>query len=169
MLTVSSNDYPAFYHGYVESVNQKDIFHYLEEQKSELLKFLQKLPEDKWNYSYAEGKWTVKEILGHLCDSEYIFGYRTLCLVRGEQQSLPGFDEQSYVKEGKFNEFGYQQILNTFMHARDLNLLNFHTYHPINWENKGMANGQPITAKAIPFIIAGHVRHHMRIIEERYL
>lgn len=149
-------------------VSDSDIFHLLEDQKSELISFLQRLPEHSWNFRYAEGKWSVKEILGHICDCELIFGYRAVCLARGEAQSLPGFDQNEYVKNGRFDELSNQQLLNLFLQVRDSNLAYFGTFNPFDWENKGTANGASFTAKAFPFIMAGHVAHHIEVIQKFY-
>lgn len=149
-------------------MSDTDIFHYLEDQKAELITFLQRIPEKSWNYRYEEGKWSVKEILGHICDCELIFGYRAVCLVRGEMQSLPGFDQNAYVEKGRFDELSNQQLLNLFLQVRDSNLAYFTTFNPIDWENKGSANGVAFTAKAFPFIMAGHVDHHINVIREFY-
>lgn len=169
MLSISESDYPSFYHKYVSSVAETDIFHYLEDQKSELISFLQKIPENAWSYRYAEGKWSIKQILGHICDSELIFGYRALCIARGETQSLPGFDQNNYVDNGRFDDLGNQQLLDLFLQIRDSNLAYFATFNPFDWENKGMANNASFTTKAFPFIMAGHVAHHMNIIRQFYI
>lgn len=162
-------DYDAYYKPYMEGLPSRDILGYLEEQKDELLRFFQTIPEHKWNYAYAPGKWTIREVCGHLADSEIIFGYRTLCIARGEQGRLPGFDENAYVVTGNFNKLDYQQIIHTLLQARELNLTLFHTIDETGWERYGIANEKRQKAEAIPYIMAGHLRHHMRIIKERYL
>ncbi len=169
MLSISESDYPPYYHNYVNSVHTADIFRYLEDQKSELISFLQKIPEHIWSYRYAEGKWSIKEILGHLCDTELIFAYRAIAIARGESQSLPGFDQNAYVENGRFDELGNQQLLDLFLQIRDSHLAYFATLSPVAWENKGIANGVSFTAKAFPFIMAGHVQHHMGVIRSKYI
>lgn len=169
MYQLNDNDYAAYYRPYMEGLPSSDILTFLENQKQEVLSFLQTIPEEKWNHAYAPGKWTIKEVCGHVLDSEIIFGYRTLCIARGELASLPGYDENSYVENGHYNDLDYQQIIQTWLKARALNLSLFESISEEAWQYVGTANNNRMKAGAVPFIIAGHTRHHMRIIKERYL
>ncbi len=169
MFVLTENDYAAYYRPYLEGLPSRDIFQFLEDQKDEMLRFMQTVPEDKWDFAYDKDKWTIREVLGHLVDSEIIFGYRALAFVRGEKQALPGYEENDYVKAGRFTDMDIQLIVNLWLQARELNLDLFHTVSDEDWEHEGTANGNLMKAGAIPYIIAGHVRHHLRIIKERYL
>ncbi|MDX5431517.1 MAG: DinB family protein [Bacteroidota bacterium] len=169
MRPLTESDYAPYYRPYMEGLPSQGIMEFLESQQEEVLRFLQTIPENKWDYAYAPGKWTIREVLGHVSDSEIIFGYRALSFARGESQSLPGYDENEYVKAGRFNQLSFQEIIQLWLKSRDLNLFLFETIDEQGWENMGTANGNPMRARAIPYIIAGHVRHHMRIIKERYL
>ncbi len=169
MYQLNDNDYAAYYRPYMEGLPSSDILTFLENQRQEVLSFLQTIPEEKWDYAYAPGKWTIKEVCGHVLDSEIIFGYRTLCIARGEVAPLPGYDENSYVENGHYKDLDYQQIIQTWLKARALNLSLFESISEEAWHYVGTANNNLMKAGAVPFIIAGHTRHHMRIIKERYL
>ncbi|MBI1223514.1 MAG: DinB family protein [Bacteroidetes bacterium] len=169
MYQLNENDYAAYYRPYMEGLPSSDILPFLENQMDEVMRFLRTIPESKWDFAYAEGKWTIREVLGHVTDSEIIFGCRALCFARGEQQSLPGYDENEYVREGRFRHVSYQEIIQIWLKTRELNLVLFESIDEKGWNQNGIANGNTLKAGAVPFIIAGHVRHHMRIIKERYL
>lgn len=169
MYQLNEEDYAAYYRPYMEGLPSSDILPFLELQMEDVMQFLRTIPEDKWNYAYAPGKWTIREVLGHVADSEIIFGYRALSFARGEQQSLPGYEENDYVREGRFNQLSYQEIIQIWLKSRELNLVLFESIDETGWNQTGIANGNTMKAGAVPFIIAGHVRHHMRIVKERYL
>ncbi len=169
MVPLTENDYAAYYRPYLEGLPSENILDYLEDQKDEIMRFMQSIPGDKWNHSYAPGKWTIKEVIGHMLDTEIVYGYRALCFARGEKQRLPGFDENEYVQAGRFAYMDIQQIIPVFLQARELNIVLFQSIPEADWNNVGIANGHKTKAGAIPFLVAGHVRHHMRIIKERYL
>lgn len=169
MFQLNENDYAAYYRPYLEGLPSDNIIDFLEDQKEEIMRFLQSISGDKWNHAYAPGKWTVKEVIGHVVDTEIIYGYRALSFARGEQQALPGFDENDYVRSGKFAYQDIQEIIPVFLRARELNVVLFRSIPEDDWNNVGIANGNKTKAGAIPYLVAGHARHHMRIIKERYL
>jgi len=169
MFQLNENDYAAYYRPYLEGLPSDNILDYMEDQKDEIMRFMQSVPGDKWNHSYAPGKWTIKEVCGHMLDTEIIYGYRALSFARGEKQSLPGFDENEYVRAGRFAYMDIQQIIPVFLQARELNIVLFQSIPEADWNNVGIANGNRTKAGVIPFLVAGHARHHMRMIKERYL
>ena len=127
------------------------------------------VPDNKADYRYAEGKWSVKEVLGHMLDAERIFAYRALCIARGEQQSLPAFEEDEYVKNGFFSERSLDSLLVEFMYLRKSTV---HLLSGLNEEalqRTGTANKLQVKAISVFWIMAGHVQHHLQVIRERYL
>jgi hypothetical protein len=162
-------DYSDYYNGYVKLVEGDDILQILYQQNKKTQDFLNSFSEHKGNYRYADAKWTVKEVVGHLIDTEHIFAYRALCIARGEKKSLPGFEQNDYVKEGNFNRRELFDLNYEFRLLRESNLLLFNSFTPEMLKRKGFANESSISVLAILFIIAGHEKHHMNILQERYI
>ncbi|NWF51406.1 MAG: DinB family protein [Ignavibacteriaceae bacterium] len=165
----SNNDFAPFYASYVSSVEGDDIFKVLVKQSQDTQKILNCFPRHKGNFAYAEGKWTVKQVIGHLMDTERIFAYRALCIARGEKQSLPGFNQDAYVDEGMFNNRELFDLTYEFRLLRESNLLLFKSFTENMLSKRGVANNYDVTVLALLYIIAGHEKHHMKILEERYL
>lgn len=161
-------EYPKFYHKYVDSLSEGNIFNILEDQLTTMEERLANLPADKWVYRYAEGKWSVKEVLGHMIDAERVFSMRALCFARGDQNELPGFDENSYVAEGNFDRINEKELIRHMICIRRANVLLYSTFTEKELSRKGVANGNPITVLALVFITAGHFRHHLNVLAERY-
>ena len=165
----SPGDYSPYYENYIKLIEGDDILRILNEQSKRTQEVLNSFSEHKGNYRYADGKWTVKEIVGHLMDSERVFAYRALCIARGEKKSLPGFDQEDYVKEGNFNRRELFDLNYEFRLLRESNLLLFRSFTPEMMKLKGFANESSVTVLAILFIIAGHEKHHMNILKEKYM
>src|SRR5579872_7366224 len=150
-------EYEAEYiKNYIDLVKDDDIIKALQEQCITTNKFLKPLPEEKGNYAYAENKWTIKEVLGHVIDCERILAYRALCISRGEQQSLPGFNHNEYVKKGNFNKIKLSDIADEFRLLRESNIALFKNFDEKQLLLSGVCNGKRITVRAILFMIAGH-------------
>lgn len=162
-------DYSDYYYNYVKLVEGEDIIKALYEQNKITQDILNSFSEHKGNYRYADGKWTVKEVVGHLIDTERVFAYRALCIARGDKKSLPGFEQDDYVKEGNFNRRELFDLNYEFRLLRESNLLLFKSFTPEMFRRKGFANESSISVLAILFIIAGHEKHHMNILKKRYL
>ncbi len=162
-------DYSSYYEAYINLVEGNDILKILNQQSKQTQDILNSFSEHKGNYRYADGKWTVKEVVGHLLDTERIFAYRALCIARGEKKSLPGFDQNEYVKEGNFNSRELFDLNYEFRLLRESNLLLLRTFTPEMLNRRGFANESSITVYAILFIIAGHEKHHMNVLKERYM
>lgn len=160
------NEYPAWGEIYVSKV-KGDVFEILESQVASLAELLLK-NADKENYAYAEGKWTVKELLGHMIDTERILTYRLMCFARNEQQALPGFNEDEYVKCSKFSARDLNSLTDEFIALRNANLFLFNSLNEEELDKKGTASGEEITVKALLFVIAGHCLHHKNILKARY-
>ncbi len=165
----AKGDYPEYFEAYLKNVDEEDPIKLLEDQKKELLNILISLTDDEANYSYAEGKWTIKELLGHLIDSERIMSYRALAIARGEQQSLPGFDQDEYVNGTNFNSRELSSLLDEYQKVRDATISLFKSFEESVYDRKGTANNNPLTVRGVIFMIPGHEKHHIKILKEKYL
>ena len=161
-------DYDAIYRGYISLIGDDDIIEVLEEQRKTFEKFLKTFTEKQENFSYADGKWTVKEVLGHVIDTEKIMAYRALAFARGEKQSLPGFEQDDYVAESNFNNRSLDDLINEFLTARESNIILFKSFDEEIFSRRGIASESEVTVQALIYIIAGHEKHHMKILRERY-
>ncbi len=158
-----------FYHRYLQQIPEGDIIPRLQQQ-AEILKIsLQHLPTDKQDFAYEPGKWTIKELFGHMIDTERIMAYRALCIARGEKQSLPGFEENEYVANAAFAERELDSLLQEYSWQRQSNLVLFQSFSPEALQRTGLANNYPATVRGLITVIAAHEFHHMQILKERYL
>jgi len=162
------HEFAPFYAKYIEKVKD-DVMEELEEQSITIPDFLRTTPADKVNFAYAEGKWTLKEVLGHIIDTERIMAYRLLRFSRKDTQPLLGFDENEYVKNSGYLSRGFEGLVDEFELLRKSNLFLFNSLRQEDLPLSGTANGQRITVRALLFVIAGHAKHHKEIIKERYL
>jgi hypothetical protein len=165
----SAGDYAPYYERYINLIEGDDILKILNDQSKKTQDILNSFSEHKGNYRYADGKWTVKEVVGHLLDTERVFAYRALCIARGEKKSLPGFEQDDYVTEGNFNRRELFDLNYEFRLLRESNLLLFRTFTPEMMQRKGFANETTVSVLALMFMIAGHEKHHMNILKERYM
>ena len=162
-------DYSTYYENYIKLIDGDDILKILNEQSKKTQDILNSFSEHRGNFRYADGKWTVKEVVGHLLDTERVFAYRALCIARGEKKSLPGFDQNDYVSEGNFNRRELFDLNYEFRLLRESNLLLFRSFTPEMLKLKGFANESSVSVLAILFIIAGHEKHHMKVLREKYM
>jgi hypothetical protein len=158
-----------YYHRYMNLVKEKDVLTHLKKSINETLALLSSISEEDSFYAYAPGKWTIKEVAGHLIDAEQIFAYRALRIARKDKQNLPGFEENDYVPAAHFNELKWSDLLHQFKMLREYNLVLFSTFNDEDLKQEGMANNQITNVKGLLYIIAGHELHHVNIIKERYL
>jgi hypothetical protein len=157
-----------FYHGYIAKVTGENITEQLADQLTEVKELFGSLDEKAALARYAAGKWSVKEVLGHLTDAERIFSYRLLRISRGDQTPLPGFDEKVYVPAGRFESRPLGSLVDEFRSVRESTRALMHGVPSESWANRGEASGYPISARALAYIIAGHVAHHLGVLRERY-
>ena len=162
-------EYAPYYEDYIKGVIGNDPFRNLANQYQEIQSILQSLPEEEANYAYSEGKWTVKEVLGHLIDTERIMSYRALCISRKEKQSLPGFEQDDYVKEANFKERTITNLLDDYRTVRKSTINLFKNFSESMLNQRGIANGEEVTVLALLYIITGHEMHHLKILKEKYL
>lgn len=165
----NETEYAPDYQGYVNQVSETDILHVLRAQMDDLDVLLERVAPEKETYRYGEGKWSIREIVGHLIDGERVFGYRAFSIARGEQQNLPGFDQDEYMLTAPYNNIELEDLLSELRLIRLGNIAMFRTLNEESWNRVGTANANQISVRAIAFIMAGHVRHHMNVLRERYL
>jgi DinB superfamily len=121
------------------------------------------------SFVYAPGKWTLKQVVGHLSDDERIFAYRVLCIARNDSRPLPGFDEKDYVRFAGFEGRAWADLLAEYRVVRESTLVLFRTFTPEVWLRRGNVNGYDASVRGLAFHIAGHELHHLRIVREKYL
>lgn len=161
------NVYPAWAERYISLV-EGDVLQVLERQTYEFPDFINSLNE-KADYAYAPGKWTIKQLIGHMIDTERILTYRLTCFARGEQAALPSFDEDAYVINAHFQDRSLHSLSEEFALLRKSNMFLFHSLNDQELGKTGIASNLEISVSAIRLVLAGHVIHHTRIIKERYL
>ena len=162
-------EFNPYYSKYIGLVPDGDIVKTLRQQLPETLSLLESIPEERAGYRYAEGKWSVKQLLAHLTDAERIFVYRALCIARGDTQPLPGFEEDEYVRGAAFDSLPLAKIIAEFETVRAATLSFFDNLDDAAWAKKGNANGSGVSVRAIAYILAGHERHHRQVLKDRYL
>ena len=160
---------PSFYHNYIKWVPAENVQDAFLLHQTTLLPFLQDIPAEKWDYRYADGKWSIKEMVQHLIDSERIFAYRALCIARREQASLPGFDENEYAAYAQADSRSPQSLLAELDAVQKATVLLFQSFDAAQLRATGTANGKRIDVNSIGFITVGHALHHKNILSERYL
>lgn len=165
----SPDEYAPYYGAYVDLLPDVDVLQLLAEQKEETLALLRGLGDEQAGFAYAAGKWSIKEVIGHIIDTERVFAYRGLCFARGDNTPLPGFEQDDYVLGGDFNARSRDNLAAEFEHLRMSNIYLFSTWSAAVQARRGVANNKSVTARAIPWILAGHERHHLNVLRERYL
>jgi len=161
-------EYAPYYEKYIALVPGRDVTSALETQRVQTMQMFAGRSERDGNFRYAADKWTVKEVLGHLSDSERIFVYRALRIARGDQTPLSGFEQDDYVRSGGFNERPLASLVEEFANVRGASLGLFRSLSPEVWLRRGTANKNEVSVRALAFITAGHELHHRQILEERY-
>ena len=163
-----AGEFAPFYAAYIGRVPEPDPLPVLEAQPAEVRALANTIvPEDEL-YRYAVGKWSIRQTFGHLIDTERVMGYRAFCIARGEAKPLPGFDENDYVARADSEERPVTELAHEFAAVRQGNLWMVRRWTPDEWARIGNANGTPISTRALAYIMAGHVRHHLAILRERY-
>ncbi len=161
-------EFPAYYGVYIEKVAARPLDIALHAQADELRAMLGHLNAEQALVRYAEGKWSIAEVVGHVIDCERIFATRALCIARGEQQPMPGFDENAYVDCAGFDQRSLESLLDEFAAVRAATLALFTSFSETDLLQRGTANGGTFTPRAIAWILAGHVDHHCGVLRERY-
>jgi DinB superfamily len=163
------SDYAPFYETYVKLVKDDDLVKALHSSLDEIHENLASIPADKMDHAYAEGKWTVRELLQHMIDTERVFSYRAMSFARGEQQDLPGFDEKKYASTANVAARNISEMKEELMILRRSVYFMYKGFTDKDILRSGTANNNPVTVNALGYIMIGHVRHHFAVIRERYL
>lgn len=166
---LTNTEFAPFYAPYVSKVADGDLLEELEISVHDLVRFVQNIPMDKYDYRYAEGKWTIKDILQHLMDSERIFAYRALRIARNDKTLLPGFEENEYANIAGGNNRSIRDLLTELAIVRQATIHLFKTFDADALIRTGTASGFSVSVRALGVIIIGHQKHHQQIFEERYL
>ena len=162
-------EYAEYYERYISLVEETDVIAVFENQQSELLKLLKEITEEKSLSAYAEGKWTIKELLGHLSDGERIFGYRALRISRADKTPMEGFEQDGYIENSNFNNTKLSDLIAEFLYLRKANGIFFQNLTEEDWLRTGTASDATVSVRALAYIMVGHIRHHLKILNERYL
>lgn len=169
MAIPSPADYATFYQTYVKLVNEDDLIKALQASLEEIRENLELIPADKFDHAYAEGKWTIRQLLQHMIDTERVFSYRAMAFARGEKQNLPGFDENAYADAAVVSGRSISEMKEELVILRRGVYFMFKGFTEHDLFRSGIANNNPVTVNALGYIIIGHVRHHFHVIKERYL
>ncbi|MGA7722132.1 MAG: DinB family protein [Ignavibacteriaceae bacterium] len=169
MQRPDQGDYRPYQEAYIKTVEGNNILKVLEEQLISIPGFLKSIPEDKGKYSYADGKWTIKQVIEHLIDAERVFAYRALCIARGEEKTLPGFEPDDYANAANSNNRKLVDLIEEFRKVREANLSLFKSFSEDILKKKGNVKDYKITVNAILYVIAGHTNHHLNILRQKYL
>jgi uncharacterized damage-inducible protein DinB len=162
-----SNEYAPYYGKYVSLVSEGDIVVTLEKQLPDTLALLAPREADG-DFRYAPGKWSVKEALGHVIDTERVFSYRALRIARNDKTPLAGFEQDDYVKYGQFAQASLAALLEEFSSVRKASVALFRGLDEAAWTRRGMASNNEVTVRALAYMIAGHELHHRGIFQQKY-
>ena len=164
-----SSEYNPFYQTYVMALGNVDLLEELKTGKSNFLSLFEKISEEKLDFAYEEGKWTLAEAIVHTIDTERIFQYRALCIARNDKTPFPGFDQDAYVPYSNASNRTKKDLIEEYKAVRDSTISLFNSFDEESIKRIGTASGSKMSVRALGFIISGHQAHHIRIIEERYL
>ena len=168
MNPLKSDEYPAIFENYIDTI-KGDVIQELKEQIESFPAFIRSIPEEKGKYSYAEGKWTVKQILCHIIDTERVMTYRALRFGRNDMTALAAFEQDEFVANARHNERTFESIIDEFVYMRKSHLILFESFNELELARKGMASDRLLSVRALIYIVAGHLNHHKFILQERYL
>ena len=164
-----SSEFAPAYAKYVEVAEGPDILGTLEKQAKDVQNLFTGLTVDKQTYRPSPDKWSVKEVLGHIIDTERIFAYRALRIARNDKTPLPGFEQEDYVRAARFDERPLPALLDEFAATRNSTLSLMRSFSPDAWQRRGVANGAGLSVRALAYITAGHAAHHLNILRAKYL
>lgn len=166
---ISSDEYNSYYQTYLSKTNDVQLNEGLRCNMEKVISFLESISKNKLVYRYAEGKWTIKEMVLHIIDTERIFAYRALRIARQDQTPLPGFDQDAYVPTSKANDRSLESLLDEYKTVRHATIALFDSFDDEMLMQVGTASNSPLSVRAAGFILIGHENHHCEIIRERYL
>lgn len=166
---LARSDYNPFYHTYIEVLGEVELMEMMQKQLGNFPEFIESIPESLIHTAYAEGKWTIAEVLLHVIDAERVFQYRALRLGRGDQTPLPGFDQDAYVPLSRAGSRDRKSLISEYESVREASLTLYRNLDDAQLNQYGTVSNSGISVAAIGFIICGHQKHHRNIIRERYL
>lgn len=161
-------EYAPYYDRYISLVHGDDVLSALDQQRRQMMLLLSGRDESDGEYRYAPGKWSAKEVLGHICDTERIFAYRALRIARADKTPMEGFEQDDYVSNGPFAQRPLEDLVEDFIAVRRATLSLLRNLNEAAWLCRGIANKNEISMRALAYIIAGHELHHRQILEEKY-
>lgn len=161
-------EYSAFYEDYIDLVDTENVIQMLIQQGQKTYAIIQQLTPEEAGHRYADDKWSVQEIIGHLVDTERIMAYRALCISRGEDTPLPGYDHEDYVEQAHFESRSLQSLSTEYDALRNANISMFNSFDKEQIKRTGTANNATLSVRALAYIIAGHEKYHLNILEEKY-
>jgi hypothetical protein len=161
--------YPAYYYQYIQLVEDENLLAILEDQLKKTEDFFKSVPEGKYLYKYAEGKWSVKEIIQHMIDTERVFSYRALAVGRNDPNALPSFDQNVYAKCSNADNRNWRELTDEFLVVRKSTIFLFKSFSEEQLNKVGKVRDQQMSVTAMGYTIAGHFAHHINILKERYL
>jgi uncharacterized damage-inducible protein DinB len=164
-----ADEYAPYYGSYIAETPTGDLIKALESQRADLLATLKKVPESRAGHRYAEGKWSIREVVAHVCDSERVFAYRLLRFARGDASPLASFDENVFAKASEADARTVADLAEEFAAVRGATIALIRPMRDEQMTRRGTASGKEISARALAWIIAGHAQHHMKVLRERYL
>jgi uncharacterized damage-inducible protein DinB len=166
---IKANEHVPYFGRYISQAPEATILEGLQSGLNTILNTLKNFPAEKHDYRYEEGKWTVKDMLQHIIDTERIFAYRALRIARGDKSQLQGYEQDDYVGPAKANDRPFEEMLEDYKHCRENTVAMFRSFDDEMLGQIGTASGGPMSARAAGYIIVGHELHHMQILQERYL
>jgi hypothetical protein len=165
---LKKSDYPEYYQQYTSLLPDLELMELLQSQKEAMVSLFNSTEDLDLHFTYAEGKWTIAELLQHMLDTERIFQYRALCISRKDLASLPGFDQDKYVSTSKANERSLAEFIDEYKAVRDSTIFMFKSFSEEMMKSVGLSNGQDLSTAAAGFIIAGHEKHHLKLFNLKY-
>ena len=169
MQRPETNEFDPYYNTYISLIEGDNVLPVLDSQPDEIREVIAQVPEEKGTFAYADSKWTIKEVLSHLIDGERMFAYRILRISRGDETPIEGFEQEGYIENSNANNRSFASLLDEFDLQRSSNMLMLTNLSDEGARRMGTASGLAISARALAYIMAGHVQHHLRILNERYL
>jgi len=164
-----AGEFATYYGRYIDLATEDDVVAALDAQSHETAKLLGGISEQQAAHRYEPDKWSIKQLVGHVMDAERIFAYRALCIARGDTTPLPGFDQDPYVANAASDDRPIADLAEEFATVRKSNVMMLRALPAEAWDRRGVASDNPISVRALAFILLGHERHHLRILRERYL
>ena len=164
-----ASEYASYYERYVSLIPDGDVVETLARQNEEVLALFGGITEERAGFRYGPGKWSIKEVVGHVIDTERVFSYRAMAIARGDRAALPGMDQEEYMAGSDFDARTLADLAEEFSHLRRSNVLMLRGLPPAAWSRRGVASDNEVTVRALAYIIAGHAAHHVQVLRARYL